>query len=177
MTLLSISLVVATLFNANQQKPQPTSQPATTRPAASQPSRPPMTQRRPQQAAIYDQLLQRESIRPVVPTRGGEAATTNPAADQPEFASGVQLEGQTVHNRRVRLARSGDRVELIFRSEDGGPTTLVALENQLLEVMERESESGAREFIITGELTAYRGKNYIRVLKVLRPLDNGNLTP
>ena len=80
-------------------------------------------------------------------------------------------------NRRVRLARNGERVELIFRSEEGGPLTLIALENQLLEVMERETEAGAREFIISGELTTYRGRNYVRILKVLRPLDNGNLTP
>lgn len=160
-----------------QNAPAAESQPApATRPAATQPARPPMTQRRPQQAQIYEQLLQRESLRPVVPGRGG-ADITETAATRTAPLVGVQLEGQTIHNRRVRLARNGERVELIFRSEDGGPLTLIALENQLLEVMERETETGAREFIISGELTTYRGRNYVRILKVLRPLDNGNLTP
>lgn len=175
MPYLAITFVVGLLLVAVEQNPPPTTQPSASRPTATQPARPPMTQRRPVQARIYQELLQREAVRPVVPTRGGEEMA-NPA-QAADNSAGLLLEGETVHNRRVRLARNGDRVELIFRSEDGGPSSLIALENQLLEVMERESESGAREFIITGELTAYRGKNYIRVLKVLRPLDNGNLTP
>lgn len=177
MTTIALFLFWWTGGDALQNAPHAATQPAATPPAATQPNRPPMTQRRPQQAQIYEQLLQRESLRPVVPGRGGSESGADTTASRTESLVGVLLEGQTIHNRRVRLVRNGERVELIFRSEDGGPPTLIALENQLLEVMEKETESGAREFIISGELTTYRGRNYVRILKVLRPLDNGNLTP
>jgi hypothetical protein len=49
--------------------------------------------------------------------------------------------------------------------------------NRWLEAMEAEAEAGVTEFIISAEVTRYRGRNYLNLLKYRRQISHGNLTP
>jgi hypothetical protein len=156
--------------DAGQQPPssEPTSQPAT-RPSL----------RHPVQARIYEELLRDAEqsraapLLPVDPETGRAAAET-------ESRMSLLLEGTPLIERTGQLVRSGQRSE--FRFEPGGlagemPDTMEILRNSWLEAMEREAEAGVQRFVISAEVTRYRDRNYLLLLKYRRPISHGNLGP
>lgn len=154
---------------ANTEPPPPASQPA------SQPTEPPSTGRLPKQAEIFRALIERgDQARPIEPVRPERGAQSSQPADQ----KSVLLEGEQIVNREARFVRGGPRPELVIQPKDGGsPQSFPVLESQLLEVVEREAETGVEEFLITAEAKLYRGRNYLLLLKVMRRVPNGNIAP
>lgn len=146
--------------------------------AASQPASQPTTAgaRRPAQAEILRNLLseQAERPKPVLPTdsgrQGGDAAGS---------ARGLLTEGTIVVERPGRLVREDGRAKFLLHVEGEGPAprAMPVLESQLLELMEREAEAGFAEFIVSAEVTRYRGTNYLLMRKVLRRTSHNNVAP
>jgi ABC-type transport system substrate-binding protein len=161
----------------NQASETPTTQPAaTTQPADDSPSE----LRRPAQADILRGLLRRGTSAKPTPI----SPTTQP--DDEEVATGADgqpllLEGTFLIERPGRLVREGDvsRFQLYVAGdgESQTPRLLEILPNQLLESLEREAEAGFSEFIISAEVTRYRGRNYLLLRKILRRVEHGNLGP
>ena len=154
---------------------EPASRPAATAsaPAASQPtSRPAL--RRPAQAEVLRNLLsQADRPQPVAPVDPGKGAAGKDAANPQAL-----VEGTLLVERPGRLIREDGRAKFLFSDGKNAATkAMPILESQLLEVMERESESGFPEFIVSAEVTRYKGSNYLLLRKVLRRTGNGNLTP
>jgi hypothetical protein len=162
---------------------QPTSQPAS-EPAESQPSTQPATRptvRDPEQVEILKTLLNRQDramlVRPQAPEKPGQEMPTSQATD-PE-GNPLLLEGTFLSERPGRLAHEDARAKFICYVDSGGqsPRTIEILPSQLLEAMEREAEAGFSDFIVSGEVMRYRGRNYLLLRKILRRVDNGNLGP
>jgi hypothetical protein len=89
------------------------------------------------------------------------------------------LEGTMLVERAGRLVRDGEKSMFEFVSEAGDEHlhSMELLPSQLLEAMENEAEQGGETFIVSGEVTRYRGRNYLRLVKVLRRVGHGNLAP
>lgn len=144
---------------------------------ASQPASRDAGYRKPIQARELEPLLRGQEARPVLPTPVGreqELASARRAAEAALF-----LDGEPLVDRPGRLVRRGERCEFVFRLDDTSQktATLELHRNQLLEAMEDEAESGATEFIVSGEITRYRGTNGLLLRKVLRRVSNGNVAP
>ena len=88
-------------------------------------------------------------------------------------------DGYRIVDRPGRLTREGDYYTFSFESRSQGPVEIPVrlLPNRLLEDMEIVSEGGSKPivFILSGELTAYHGVNYLLVQKLLTRTDIGNL--
>lgn len=173
--------VLATLLLAQavaQNVPAENPPRAAAAPAASQPAQePPRTARRPVQAEILEALLRdREAQKPIQPV--DPSAPAGQAGATPETAN-LLLEGSILVDRAGRLVRKQERAEFEFVGQTGDQALppMIILESQYLEAMEREADAGAREFVITAEVTRYKGRNYLRLLKLTRRLENGNLSP
>lgn len=149
-------------------------------PPGSQPSTAPADDgfRKPVQARDLDELMRRQEATPVLPV-APEAAGDRRTADRDREAGSLLVDGTRVVDRPGRLIRSGQRSEFEFYVEEdsGAPRVMEILKNQFLEAMEREAEGGASEFVISAEVTRYRGANYLLLRKVLRRLSHGNLAP
>lgn len=148
---------------------QPQEQPST-QPADPQPS----TLRRPEQARILEQLIRdAERPRPVIPD-----ISTPLRAPDGRHSPDLLPEGTMLVERAGRLLRSGDRVAFEMQLEPPiGTQTLRLLPNAWLESMEREAAQGISDFVISAEVTRYRGENYLLVRKVRRHHSHGNLGP
>jgi hypothetical protein len=174
--MLLASLLAAQVIAQNvpaEQPPRPASAPATSQPA----QEPPRTARRPVQAEILEALLRdREAQKPIQPV--DPSAPAGQGAVAPEQAN-LLLEGSILVDRAGRLVRTHERAEFEFVGQAGDQALppMIILESQYLEALEREADAGAREFVITAEVTRYRGRNYLRILKLTRRLENGNLSP
>ncbi len=137
------------------------------------------TFRRPAQAEVIEQLLRnRERSNLILPQDpdavivGGESAAAAPGQK-------LLLEGTMLVERAGRLVRDGEKSMFEFVSEAGDEHlhSMELLPSQLLEAMENEAEQGGETFIVSGEVTRYRGRNYLRLVKVLRRVGHGNLAP
>jgi hypothetical protein len=171
------------------QSTQPATAPATqpserNRAAASQPASQPAntstTFRKPPQAEVLADLLRRTEQRVIPQTRFGDKPTADGATAQPTQQAGNLLaEGETLIERPGRLIRTGERSEFAFNPGAllAGPESMEVVPNRWLELMEEEAKSGQNEFIISGEVTRYRGKNYLRILKVTQRVPHGNIAP
>jgi hypothetical protein len=159
---------------AQSIKPQdpPTSQPE------SQPAERRTTLRKPAQADILKDLLEQQEMRvlPVQPRTFGESAQ---AAGVGEDGQPLLIEGTSLVERPGRFVRETGASKLVFHVEGASqiPREMEVLENQFLETMEREAEAGFSDFIISGRVTRYRGRNYVLLTKVLRRTSHGNLGP
>lgn len=155
------------------EKPPAGSQPASA--PGSQASRPGRTStppRSPEQRAVLENLLRERE-------RAARAAA-KPTADssRPRDQNGLP-EGTILFDRPGRLMRSGDRSEFQF-ARTGDEAVLPDMEvskNSWLEFMEREADAGATDFVVTGEVSRYRGRSYLTLLSYRRVVDNGNLKP
>lgn len=167
-----------TLLGAKQDQPPPTGRPTDTQPAT-RPAGPRTMLRRPAQADILRKLIQRgrrpSPIRPQEPGRGAAAAEgSSDAQGQPLLPDGTFLV-----ERPGRLVYEAGRPKLIFHAADGvpGKRIMEICPNRLLEAMEREAAAGFGEFIISAEVTRYKGYNYLILRKILRRVGHGNVGP
>ncbi len=154
---------------------------AATQPA-SRPAESPSSLRKPAQANILKGLLGRhERPRPILPQSAHDAEDgVDPVAGaiDPE-GHPLLLEGTFLIERPGRLVYEDGRANFALQVDGGdqGVRTLELCPNQLLEAMEREAKSGFTEFIVSAEITRYRGRNYLLLRKILRRVDHGNLGP
>lgn len=175
-------VILFSLSNPNAQETdrratpasQPAAKPATSQPtsrSSSQPTTRPTT-RRPDQVRMFQELLQKADQPGVVlPQGSSEVKPTNGVATLPE--------GTTIAERSGRLVRAGDHWEFqLFRDDvQPGLQGIEVLKCELLDQMERLAQSGAAEFVVSGELTSYRGQNFLLIRKVRKQLDHRNLSP
>jgi hypothetical protein len=101
-------------------------------------------------------------------------ATSGPNALAPDAApTRVMREGDIIANRTGRLQRSADGQQWEFAFDSDGKALkdppLVILPNLKLMDMEEAAKSARRDlrFRVTGEITEYRGRNYVLLQKVL----------
>jgi hypothetical protein len=136
----------------------------------------PRTLRRPAQAEIIEDLLrEREATGVILPQdpQGGGVPLGAVADD-----SGLIPEGTILVERPGRLVSEGGRPTFVFlASASGGQLqAMEILPSQLLEAMERES-AATTAFTVSAQVTRYRGRNYLLLLKVLHRVGHGNLSP
>jgi hypothetical protein len=166
--------------------PPPSSQPvatrpATTQPAASQSAATSRSARSTEQAELIQTLLserQRSSL--VVPIEAQPAENKGITASEPAPSGGALLpEGTMLVERPGRLVREDGKSMFVFHAIGDETTTrsIELLPNGFLEVMEREADAGLPDFVVTGEVTLYKGHNYLLVTKSIRRVANGNLSP
>ncbi len=165
------------LIGQVEDKPQPASRPTQTQPAT-RPTDSNPTLRKPAQVEILKNLL-RQQDRPT-PIQS-QTSPGRPDSTPGLGSDGRPLlaEGTFLVERPGRLMREGGRAKFVFHvnGESEASRSMPVLESQLLESMEREAEAGFSEFIVSAEVTRYRGTNYLLLRKVLRRTEHGNLSP
>ncbi len=171
---LAAALMFVLANSAWQSGEPPESQPVATQPAAPSASAP-SGLRRPEQIRILEELLREQdsprAIEPIAPQAAGRAAGS-------VSTQAPLLEGTMLWARTGRLVQSGGGAEFEFLSKEAGyPDSIRLLPNSLLELMERDSELGVTEFVVSGEITAHRGANYLLLRNVTRRVPNSNLAP
>lgn len=166
--LISAGLVVSGLFVCLLVSGGASSQPVSTQPEAEDIARDLLDQSAPIIAPSRTTEPAREDLPrrdrwvrpPVIPPRGVQR-------------SGKKLlpEGFYVVDRRGRLVRSGDQWMFAFESDGKAlaDPPMGLLRNEWLERVESEVATGAHGVIfrVSGEVTCYRGKNYLLLRKVL----------
>jgi hypothetical protein len=153
--------------------------------AASQPTSRPVdsrsTFRRPDQARVLEELLkQKEMPRPILPSRPqGEVVAGSEQAAPGRPGERLLLEGTVLVERPGKYVAAEGRALFVFQADDSSRTAerMEILRNQYLEIMEEESRAGVSEFVVTAEITSYRGENFLLLRKVLRRVPNRNLSP
>lgn len=160
---------------AQDAQPAASSQPASA--PASQPKDTPGTLRKPEEAKMLEKLLDTAAPQPIVaqPSRRSKAKRTDVGLDGKILLE----EGLVLVDRPARLVREGTRSRVVLAVVgDNQPTrTLDLTPNSLLEALETEAESGISDFVISGVVKRYRGTNYLELVKLVRGLPNGNLSP
>ncbi|MEP0848528.1 MAG: hypothetical protein HRF50_17110 [Phycisphaerae bacterium] len=159
-------------------EPSPAEQVAASQPAGAE-SRPTTSparsaaMRKPEQARILEQLIRdAERPRPIIPD-----ATAAQARGKATNGS-LLLEGTMIVERAGRLIRAGEQLLLETRLDgQDSPRKLPLVPNAWLEAMEGEAAAGNTEFIVTAEVTRYRGQNYLIIRKARRQVAHGNLSP
>lgn len=158
-----------------QDKPaEPASQPASA--PTTQPADPVL--RQPEQADLLRKLLaRRQRPEPILPRHEGASASTEPKVGPDGHP--LLVEGTFIAERPGRLEHADGEAYYVFNldGEGAGPRRIPILKNQLLELMEQEAQAGYQDFIVSADVTRYRGSNYLLLRKVLRRLSNGNLGP
>ncbi|MFQ5807708.1 MAG: hypothetical protein ACE5I3_14780 [Phycisphaerae bacterium] len=168
-TLIAVSAALAPQQAKKQTAETPTSQPASQPAARASP-------RSPRQAQIYRALLgdtERPPPKPILPV-------SENAPGVAEADASLLPEGAVLMERPGRLMRSAGRAVFHFKPgspAEGAPETMECNKNGLLEAMEAEADAGVKEFIISAEVTRYRGRNYLNLLKYRRQVAHGNLGP
>ncbi len=157
---------------------------STTQPV-SQSADEPKPRREPSPSEIIKMLQEERGARKTVltlPSRPGEERRTRiveaPNAIAP-VARKLLPDGSRIVDRPGRLARQDDYFVFSFegRGEGAPEPPIRLLPNRLLEDMEVYSEGGQKPavFVVSGEVTEYRGVNYLLIQKLLVQPDLGNL--
>lgn len=148
----------------------------------------PMPRRRAPGSDVLDRLRERSDKTPVIPpvqqritrvkrTTVAEGAIPSNALRPVDRK--LMPDGSRIVDRTGRLTRDGDYLTYTFESRGEGPVEvpLRLLPNRLLEDMEMISEGGRKSvvFVVSGEITEYRGVNYLLLQKLLIRPDLGNL--
>ena len=178
---LSVLILSLSFQDQAPPNPPPASQPQATTPSAtSQPVEEQSFPRNPTQAKILEELLReqgRDRVQPILSEGGADAG--QPGEDAANRRS-LLTDGARIYEKLGRLVVSEGRTEFHFSegalSKEIRPV-MAFNKNQLLEMMEREAERGAVEFIITADVSRYRGENYLTLLKYRRQVSHGNLSP
>lgn len=163
--------------------PKPTAEKKTD--TAKTASQDPEPRREPSYSEILREL-QREGRRDAkAVVRPGVSGVTPRAIEQPAgnairpVENKLLPDGSRLVDRPGRLTREGQYFVFSFESRgQGAPERPVRLlPNRLLEDMEVYSEEGSRPvvFIVSGEVTEYRGVNYLLIQKLLVRPETGNL--
>ncbi|MCA9243226.1 MAG: hypothetical protein KDA32_04665 [Phycisphaerales bacterium] len=127
------------------------------------------------QERVLQGLLRDQSRRPILRR---DASTGQEIQTAQEGDKTLLLEGQMLVMRQGRLEVLSDRAEFHFLdAAEAGLEVIELLPNQTREFMERLFSSGVADFIVTGEVQRYRGKNYLLVRKADPFRGNGNLAP
>ena len=129
---------------------------------------------------ILEELLR--DVEQARPTPILSDVAAGPKAIEDDSHAGISLlpDGYPLSERAGRLHRSGTRLEFYFTSGSPAPDAPDVMEfnkNRWLEAMEAEAEAGVEEFIISAEVTRYRGQNYLNLWKYRRQISHGNLSP
>ncbi|MFQ5412739.1 MAG: hypothetical protein ACE5EC_10600 [Phycisphaerae bacterium] len=157
-------------------------------PKPKNPSPDPKPRRVPSYSEILKEL-QKETRGPgriVVPKRDPSRSLNRSISIDPGPNNAIQPverkllpDGARIVDRPGRLTREGNVFTFSFESRGRGAPELPIrlLPNRLLEDMEIFSDGGQRPivFIISGEITEYRGVNYLLLQKLLVRPDMGNL--
>jgi len=159
------------------EKPAPTTQSG----AAPASTEEPRTPKQPSAEDIIREFQrQRPTAVPVLPT-GPEDEESVRLEGSDESATGGRPrlpDGYMLFDRLGRISQEGTWWVFVFESDqDTFPEPpMKLLPNQTLERMVRESRGGIDPvvFIVTGEVTDFRGENYLLPRKVLRKRDLGN---
>ena len=173
---IALTAFTALLVAYPQEKPKSDVKPTDSQPA-SRPTDSSPTLRKPAQAEVLRNLLaQQDRPVPVRPLPSGKApaqASVGPDG-QP-----LLLEGTFLVERPGRLTHEAGRAVFVFHGdgEHTGTRSMPILESQLLETIEHEADAGYSEFIVSGEITRYKGRNFLLLKKVLRRVANGNISP
>ena len=126
---------------------------------------------------ILRNLLDQEDRPAPIQPQSGPAPATEAALGSD--GQPLLVEGTSLVERPGRLVHEDDKSKFVFNigGSDQKTRKMEILENQLLETMEQEAEAGFAEFIISAQVTRYRGQNYLLLRKVLRRVSHGNLSP
>ena len=143
---------------------------------------------------VIKQLESRQAIdpterpAPLVPGRPAATAGREQALDPSVLgiAPGgkqptLRREGEFVISRRGRVVQSGDGQPSLFAFEadakDSPETPMILLPCQLLETMEMlaQQRGDTVQFIVSGQITAYRGANYLLPTMVNTSFESENL--
>jgi hypothetical protein len=150
--------------------------------ATSQPSSQPTGRttplRKPADAELLRKLLDRKDQPVPIPPQADKLPTLAERGIGPD-GQPLLLEGTPLVERPGRLVRDGGRSKFVFflDGEAQAPRTIPILESQLLETLENEADAGYHEFIVSGEVTRFRGENYLLLRKVLRRTGQDNVAP
>ncbi|MBN2446664.1 MAG: hypothetical protein JXO22_08060 [Phycisphaerae bacterium] len=177
--LITSLLLLAGLGAADDQLKEVPADTPTSQPAVSEDEHSGRTTRKPFEDAILRELL-KDADRPrLINPEDPDSMTAAPTGATPEPTdSSLMLEGTIIVERPATLSKSDERTELTFKLSDGKRTvTMELLPNSLLELAETAAVAGVDEFIISGEVTRYHGRNYMILRKVVHRLDHGNLSP
>ncbi|MBK8266829.1 MAG: hypothetical protein IPK83_00345 [Planctomycetes bacterium] len=181
--IICLTLSAVTLVAVHADDPPAKSGDTTTQPASK--SNDPEPVREPSAKEILRELQEasRKDAKAVV--RPGIEGVRPKQIEQPignpiEPVQGKLLpDGSRLVDRPGRLAKEGDGFVFSFESRgQGAPDRPIRLlPNRLLEDMEMYSENATKSivFIISGEITEYRGVNYLLLQKLLVRPDTGNL--
>ena len=128
--------------------------------------------------AVIDQLDQQRPTQEVIPIQGSPATpltTRSPAAGR-----SLRPDGSPLVERPGRLIRDGDWWTLVFESDhpDYPEPPIKLLPNKNVELMVQTSVRGTAGlvFVVSGEVTVFRGENYLLTRAARRRVDSGNLT-
>ncbi len=162
--------------------PGPQESPPKENPPASQPVRSaPPARRTPKQVEILQNLLRdRERPAPIVSHHTSDKGLVPiPGARTAEGGRPLILEGRTLVERSGRLVlEDGTSFFVLTLEGEKEPRKMQLLPCELLEALERAAAtSTSNEFVISAEVTRYRGANYLLLRKVLQRVGNGNLRP
>lgn len=138
--------------------------------------------RTPKQVEILRDLIRRreQPTRIIVPSR--------PPETQPQYielgSAALQQDGKLLPEGAIIVERPGrfvieNRTPMMVVTLPGEsePRTLELNKNEFLEAIEQAASSGGRDFIVSAEVTRYRGRNLLTLKKVLQRVSNGNLSP
>ncbi|MFQ5489494.1 MAG: hypothetical protein ACE5GE_02125 [Phycisphaerae bacterium] len=123
---------------------------------------------------------QRPQAVPVLPSGGADETIIRSEPGGEGSARGVLLpDGARLVDRTGRIMQEGPWWVLSFEPDSTGQAEMPMklLPNQSLERMVRESRGGVASvlFIVSGEVTEFRGENFLLPRKVLRKRNLGNL--
>lgn len=132
----------------------------------------------PEQLRIIEDLLREQELpRLITPSDSTPSASRTGSLDG-RATKALIPEGRQLVGRSGTLVVGDDRAEFRFTSrEEGLPAAIELLPNSLLELMEQEAARGAAEFVISGDITAYRGVNFLIVRSASRRIINDNIQP
>ncbi len=129
---------------------------------------------------VRDEMLPKDSGRarrvvPGVPGVGSSNESVEPV--DPQATSKLKPEGYIEIDRLGALKPDRGRWLFVFEADKSSlaDPPMVLVPNSLLEAMQKQSDNGRRpvKFRVTGEVTQYRGTNYLMLRKVLieHPMD------
>lgn len=158
-------LPVVLLAAARQSAaPPPTSAPA---------SRPAVGPRVPPQVELLRPLLRRQARpMPILP-RSSESGAQR---EKSEAEARLLAEGTLLVERPGEFARVNGVPTFRFADAPELPAMQI-LPNSWLEAMEELADNGFKRFLISAEVTRYRGKNYLLLVKFRRQASHGNVGP
>ena len=164
--LATVVVLVPVLLEAAVQDAPPA-------PASAPASQPAAAPRVPPQVELLRPLLRRQARpMPILPrSSGAQDKGQDAKAEARLLAEGtllVERPGQFVRANGVPTFRFEDAPEL---------PAMQLLPNSWLEAMEELADNGFTRFVISAEVTRYRGKNYLLLVKFRRQASHGNVGP